>query len=289
MPSVNSTGAVLITAGAVPATGVVYQAGIAVQSSTGAMYVVGGVPAVIAQSGIPFILAGGTGGVNQFTMGNNGALSTLPTLPTTYSGGAWIYMPANGIFAGSTAGWYWFVASSTTAGTVYNNQYTTGDPKAAVPATPTPFVSTGPGVVSQTTGAFITGPQLTVPGNSMGPNGSLQCAINIRASNSVNSKIVQPAFGSLAQVSNYTLAFAGGSSIGARGSPLYNRNATNRQTGIQNYATGNGEANVNAVVLNGTVDTTVDQLYTIPMQLAALAAAEFLIVEGYCLELRYGA
>ena len=109
-----------------------------------------GAPRVLLQSAISFILAGGTAGgsSNQFTMGNNGALSTLPVLPTTYSGGAFIYMPANAIFAGSAAGWYWFVASATTAGTVYNNAYTGGDPKAAVPATPTPFVSTGPGLVT---------------------------------------------------------------------------------------------------------------------------------------------
>lgn len=146
-----------------------------------------GVPQILAQSAVPFILAGGTagGGTNQFTMGNNGAISTLPVLPTTYAG-AWMYMPANAITGSNAAGWYWFVGSSTTAGTLFNNTYTSGDPR--VPTVLVPFVSTGPGLGTQTTAANISSFNFSIPGGSMGPNGVVKWYQLLNFSNSANNK-----------------------------------------------------------------------------------------------------
>ena len=155
---------------------------------------------ILLQSAVPFILAGGTagGGSNQFTMGNNGALSTLQTLPTTYLLGGWIYMPAGAIFtagAGSAAGEYWFVGSSTTAGQVFNNQYTSGNP--APPAVLVPFVTTGPGVVTQTVGTAIDMVSITVPGGCIGPNGSLNTDELCTCNNNANVKTLTHNYGGL--------------------------------------------------------------------------------------------
>lgn len=55
------------------------------------------VPYVFSRTGIPFIVAP-TG-----TMGNNGAVTMGTALPTTYSGGAWIWYPAGAVAAGTPA------------------------------------------------------------------------------------------------------------------------------------------------------------------------------------------
>ena len=133
-----------------------------------------GIPVVLAKWGVPCILA------SSGTMGNNGAVSGMTALPTTYSGGAWLYLPANAIEAGSAAGFYWFVASSSTAGTVYNSTFN----GASVPAlgTTTAFATTGPGAFTGVaSGTEITAATVAIGADHMGPNGEL--LINIMAAN----------------------------------------------------------------------------------------------------------
>ena len=48
---------------------------------------------VLAKWGIPFIVA------TTGTMGNNGAISAMTALDITYSGGAWLYLPAGAVAA----------------------------------------------------------------------------------------------------------------------------------------------------------------------------------------------
>ena len=246
-----------------------------------------GAPRVLLQSAISFILAGGTAGgsSNQFTMGNNGALSTLPVLPTTYSGGAFIYMPANAIFAGSAAGWYWFVASATTAGTVYNNAYTGGDPKAAVPATPTPFVSTGPGLVTQTIGAQITAQQIIVPGGSMGPNGSVEGIATWLNNASAGTKTIGIQFdGASLQVWQQTL-----STPGVRYDNRFGFTNTNSQSGqaVVSASYSGGFSGVAVADTLASINTATDRVLSTTLQLAA--ATDFAICRYLRAEVRYGA
>ena len=84
------------------------------------------------------------------TVGANGALSNITALPETYSGGAYLHFPAGRLFAGSTAGLYWTVMTSTTAGTVFNNRYISGEP--LPPPSLTPIVSSSMGAYTQVTG-----------------------------------------------------------------------------------------------------------------------------------------
>jgi len=106
---------------------------------------------------------------SNYTMGDNGAISGIAAFTATFSSGCYMYLPANGIYAGSAAGLYYCIMSSTTAGTVYNNTYTSGVPTA--PESPTPFVTTGPGAVVQTSGVILPLLTLTLPAKSLGTNG----------------------------------------------------------------------------------------------------------------------
>lgn len=105
-------------------------------------------------SGIPFSVA------NTGSFGNNGALTLGTALATTYSGGIYLYFPAGAIVAGSLAGWYWTVMSSSTLGVVYNNTYVSGPVSA--PVTLVPFVTTGPGAYTGVVLA-VTGPSIPLP------------------------------------------------------------------------------------------------------------------------------
>ena len=91
----------------------------------------------LCQTGIPLIL------VSSGNIGNNGALTAITTLPATYSQGCYMWFKTNSISAATPAGWYYVVMTSGTAGTIYNNTYTSGVP--LQPAVLTAFVTTGPG------------------------------------------------------------------------------------------------------------------------------------------------
>lgn len=138
-------------------------------------------PVCLAQWAIP------VGIPSSGTIGNNGALSGITALQLTYNvPGLYLYFPASAIFAGSPAGFYWTVMSSTTAGTIYQEQWVSGVPQP--PAAPTPWVTTGPGAYTQTTATTIDLSNVLMPGKSMGPNGSVWSVAVFTCSNSANTK-----------------------------------------------------------------------------------------------------
>lgn len=148
-------------------------------------------PVKIFQTAIPFIVAP-TG-----TMANNGAVTLGTALATTYSQGCYLYLPASAIVAGSTAGFYYTVMSSTTVGTVYNNAYNSafisGQPY--IPASPVAFATTGPGAFTGVITA-ITGPSWTLPAGIMGPNGMLEVTAMFGNNNSAGTKTFTALLGS---------------------------------------------------------------------------------------------
>lgn len=127
------------------------------------------------------------------SIGNNGALTLTTALSRTYSGGIYLYFPANAIYAGSAAGIYYTVMSSTTAGTIYNNTYTGGIPTA--PASPTAFVTTGPGAYTQTTSA-VTLVSYTLPGGFAGERGIARLFAQTLCNNSAGTKSMTILMGS---------------------------------------------------------------------------------------------
>lgn len=108
----------------------------------------------LGQSNVPLIL------VSSGSIGNNGALTAITATNTTYAN-CFMWFPTGAISAGSVANWYFVQMASTTAGTIFNNTYTSGTP--AVPASPTAFVTTGPGAYVQTTATDIPAYQITIP------------------------------------------------------------------------------------------------------------------------------
>lgn len=241
------------------------------------------VPQVVLQSSIPFILPGGTagGGSNQFTVGNNGAISTIAATVVTYTLGAWMYMPAGAIFAGSNAGWYWFVGSSLTAGTLYNNTYISGDPKAVAPVTPTPFSTTGPGLVTQTAATNIDALQVTIPGGLFGPNGSLVVDEMYIVTNNANAKTAYQNFGGIPTGSG--LGSATGRRILRKFKTMNNPSAIKFSNGWQPTTDGSIGAYPNN---NGLINTNVDQPYKVTFNLAA--ATDTAVLEWCDIQTTYG-
>lgn len=137
-------------------------------------------PYCLFRNGIVFVY------VSSGTMGDNGALSGISAAPVLANQGGYVYLPASAISAGSSAGWYYAVFSSTTAATVYNNVYSSGVP--AIPSSPTAFVTTGPGAYTQTSGSWIAGMQITLPANSVGANGVIRTNFTTFSSASGNNK-----------------------------------------------------------------------------------------------------
>lgn len=206
----------------------------------------------IGQSHIPMIM------VSSGTMGNNGALTLTTALPTTF-GKAYIYLPANAIASGSAAGWYYAVFSSTTVATVYNNTYTSGTP--APPSPPTPFVTTGPGAYTQTTGAAITAYSLTIPGGKIGPNGTVRITKATFYNNSAGAKTQTDRFdGNLFSSSAPTTTTNYGTVTG-----FANLGVTNAQGQLLSANGATGATTGGAFM---AVDTTVDKNYTLTFQLA---------------------
>jgi hypothetical protein len=196
---------------------------------------------LVGQTGVPVILPSGG------TIGNNGALSGITALPTTYSTGCYMYFPASAIFSGSLTGLYYVVMSSTTAGTIYNNAYVLGQPD--IPAGPTPFVCTGPGAFVQATSQIdlIT---FAVPANAMGKNGRLVIRGRCSGNNNANVKSPRVAFGAMV-LANSSIA----NQLGAEFySQVQNRGVTNAQVGPAASFSTMG-LTTNAAV-RGTEDTT---------------------------------
>ena len=223
---------------------------------------------VISVSGIPFIKA------SSGTMGNNGAVSAMTALPRTFSGGAYLMLPAGAIAAGvpAASAWYWFVASSTTAGTVYNSTYTSGIP---VPGTLTAFATTGPGAFTGIT-INVSGPVLTIPANLMGKNGRLESRASYSEAATVGAKGVLLTFGS---TDCYSISTTSAASLSAT-CDLTNRGVTNIQTLNYTYATsGAGAANVTQGV-DSAEATTANVTLTFKMNVTGVAT-DHIILESH--------
>lgn len=132
-------------------------------------------PITLSANGVAIGLPG-TGSI-----ANNGAFTAGNAFTNIKANtGMFLYFPTSAIVAGSTAGFYYTVMSSTTAGTIYNNTYTSGTP--LVPASLTSFVTTGPGAFTQPN-TETTLLSLPIPANLMGNQNVIQISAyaNIRA------------------------------------------------------------------------------------------------------------
>lgn len=222
-------------------------------------------PAYLVQNGLPMIKP------SSGSIGNNGALTLTTPLPAGITK-SYQYFPAGAIFAGSTAGLYYTVMSSTTVGIIYNNTYTSGQP--VEPITPTAFVTTGPGAYTQTTTTIdlITA---VLPANSLGKNGSLRAKAYWEFTNSANNKRLAIDFGGtdIVGFSFTTKAVANWDTT------LWAQNSTNQQR-IFAYTSSPvsqpGIAGDASATTSPSVDTTQD--VQVKMQITASNVAEYIIL-----------
>jgi hypothetical protein len=225
----------------------------------------------LGQSTLPLVL------VSSGSMGNNGALTGITAVPTAYPN-AYVYLPAGAISSGSAAGWYYAVFSSTTAATVYNNTYTSGTP--TIPASPTAFVTTGPGAYTQTTGSNIASYTLSIAGNTIGVNGGISVSISKSNNGTSNNKIFSASYSSFTFATTTLTTNAGGG--GSAG--FVNRGVTNVQVANPNANfLGNSTS---GTTVYGAIDSTSAQNMAISMQLAT--ATDTMTLESAVVELLPG-
>lgn len=221
----------------------------------------------LTQSAIPLVLP------SSGIIGSNGALTLTTALPTTYSSGAFMYFPAAAIGAGTAAGMYWVVMSSTTVGTIYNNGILSGTP--AVPSSPTAFSGTAGSSYTQTTGSFLHLLDMTLPGNTLGPNGGIEVQPLVTCPNNSNTKSYGWQINGGNVLNNGLTTSNGGGAI----STLRNRGVTNAQFGVN---AANSDVGGNAGFGNLrylSVDTTASATISLNGQLAV--ATDYLVYESY--------
>jgi hypothetical protein len=227
---------------------------------------------VLSRNAIPFIIPP-TG-----TMGNNGAYTSGTALATTYAT-CFLWFAANQIFSGSTAGWYYAVASSTTVFTVYNNTYSSGTP--AAPASPTAFVSTGPGSITGVT-SQVSGPAIALAAGSMGANGVLRITSLWSVPNNGNSKTTNINFVGASNILNNVLTTVAQAS---QLTTVWNRGAQNSQVSFP-AANQTGIGTASGTMNFQSVDTS--QAQTIGFNGTLATATDYIVLEAFLIEVLPG-
>ncbi len=226
-------------------------------------------PYQLGQSHIPFVLC------SSGSMGNNGALSGIATLPNNYPH-AYVYMPAGAISTGSAAGWYYAVFSTQTAATLYNNTYTSGTP--AIPASPTAFSTTGPGAFTQTTATAITAYSLTIAANTIGANGSVQVMASASYLNSATVKWINGYYSSgyRFSVGSFTTT-TNAQLIGGFANTGTTSGTIDKQVPLNGYAW--GAPTSTSAMSYGEVDSTSNQSLYVTLDLNS-AATDWIVLEA---------
>jgi hypothetical protein len=225
-----------------------------------------GLSSMLLQTAIPFVLP------SSGSIGNNGAL-TLTTALDGIKAHTFMRFPAGAIFAGSAAGWYYTAMSSTTVGIIYQETYTIGKP--VVPASPTPWVTTGPGAYTQTIATDIAAQRVTVPGLAMGVNGCLRVHGLSMNNSSGGSKLNRLRFdGSSLRAGSVTTVVGMGWMSHVINGGVFNR---------QNIVNGNnGDFSGFGQFVYATIDTSVDKVMDVSLNIAAAtdwASSERFLVE----------
>ena len=219
----------------------------------------------LLRSPIPFILSA------SGSMGNNGVVTLGVALDRVYPR-CYMYFPANAIFSGSSAGWYWTVMSSTTVGVVYNNAYVSGYP--TIP-TIAGFTTTGPGAYTQTAGVDLAGLTVTMPANCLDRWGSMQSRLCMTAGGAGGVKTGK-VFVSVSQVHVTTLSAGNNFANGLGGFAMDGTTNTLKTTFAEQSAGVTNGTTYNQVIL--TNDMTIDKSVTVTIKTAA-AATDWVVLQ----------
>lgn len=244
--------------------------------SNGSSYQTPGNNAIkILTLGIPFIIP------SNGTMSNNGAFTLGTALLKAYPV-AYVHFASGMISSGSTAGWYYCVFSSTTAGTVYNNTYSSGKP--AIPASPTAFSTTGPGAFTGQSN-INTGIQCTIKGNLLGKQGVVRLTGRYGFCGVSGDNIQLSVFLGSAACYQFNMNGSAGTTYWIlQELTINNLGATN----LQGSHTLQGFGGVNSGVTYTSIDTTSDQTLLFYLTPLVTANAQNTVVEMLTVEVLPG-
>ena len=232
----------------------------------------------LAQSAIP-VIAGPSG-----TMANNGAVTWGTALPSAYTGGAWVIMPAGSIAAGVPAATaiLWYVGTNTTTGTFYNSTYTSGVPALG---TQTAYVTTGPGAFTGVTAETLT-VGIQIPANSLGPNGAIIVEHSYGQTNNANAKSAKALFHTANAIAGTTVSNPNLQSIGQAAivRAIQNRGLTNVQGSAVVASSGIADATPAAF---SAIDTTAATW--VNFTITRGTATDVVAMERMSVRIRYGA
>jgi hypothetical protein len=191
---------------------------------------------------------------------SDGSLTLNTALSKAYVNG-YIYLVANGINGANAAGYYYFTnpTASTSNIKVWNNIYTPGS-AASVPASPTAFTNAAVAAYTSTTGTDITAMSMTIPANSLGVNGGVDCSIILTGSaGSSGTQTVYFGSSSLGYVNNRA---ATGDRQLFQGR-MQNTGVTNNQEGFALTVKPAGVTISTAATIPSSIDTTAATTLTI--------------------------
>lgn len=222
----------------------------------------GNVVYVLSQTGLPMIIP--SSGV--LTPGTSAQLALTTALPATFSGGCYMFFPANALSGSSAAGFYYVVMSSTTVGTIYTTVYATGTP--AIPANPVGFTVTT-AIYAQSTSAQIA-VTVALPGNSLGVGGAIDWYTHGSNSNSANNKVCAVKYSSFT-IGTRTETTTTSTRIAGN---MVNSGATSIQTATYTPAGSSADT-----LVRGAIDSTASQNLTINLTNANVL--DYVILESY--------
>lgn len=232
---------------------------------------------VLASCGVP------VGPAPSGTIGNNGALTLGTALNQTYSSGVWLWFPADAIAVGIAAGFYWTVMSSTTAGTIYNNTRVSTDLPAII-ASPTAFVTTGPGAYTGGAGlAELTIFEVTNTGGAMGPNGKIKTEQIANWNNSAGIKYVYSYLGA-----SYFMQASATTTTGAALRKIVRNHGSETQQVAWSRIRSDPDSLRAELPVDLSVDTTANTQIALKIHIVA-AATDYAIVDAFEITRTYGA
>lgn len=228
-------------------------------------------PYILTQSGVPVIL------VPNGTVATNGTITVGTALPATYSGGAWIRLPAGAVVSGS-AGLYWCVFSSTTVGQVYTNF---SDPVTQfIPTVPggTLVAAVGSNVAyTQTTGSAITLINATIPAMALETLGAFLVNRSFSYNLAAGNKVFTLRLGATQVSSSSRSTTGGGDSFSFRG-------RLRGTSSIIHYSDTAESATSSTMSTQSTaIDFSVDTAVTLTCQLDT--ATNYGIIEAFMIEI----
>lgn len=196
--------------------------------------------------------------------------------------GVWVYLPAGAAFSGAAAGFYWAYATSTATANGILQVTTTYQATMGTPSIPTGALTNavGSGVnFTQTTSSGVQLASLSLPGGSMGANGSLRISNDNRFPSTTNLNSTFLSFGGI----TFDAETNPGTVVLKALTTIRNRGVENVQIGGTNgYGAYVGQFGL-ALEIAGTVDTSQTKTIAFYGQLLT-SPTDFIVLEGYTVE-----